>query len=272
MKILVLPMILGLILCAIGARAADEGATRGVTVQVNGIDLYYETRGSGNPLLLLHGFGACGREWAPFVPKLSENHRLIIVDMRGHGRSTNPANTFTHRQSAADLLALLDAIEIERFAAMGISSGGMTLLHMATRAPDRIEAMVLIGAATYFPDQAREIMRTASMETLPPEVREMQFACAARGEAQVRELVSQFSGFQDSFDDVNFTAPLLSTIRARTLVVYGDRDPFFPVEIAISMYRAIPDAGLWIVPHGGHVPVYDPAIAFAERAAAFLRQ
>ena len=58
--------------------------------------------------------------------------------------------------------------------------------------------------------------------------------------------------------DMNFTGPYLSTITARTLIVHGDRDDFFPVEIPLQMYRSIPSAALWIIPNGTHVPIYDP--------------
>ncbi len=148
-------MLLALSLSAmsIAAFAADKTPGRGRTVQVNGIELYYEEAGAGKPLVLLHGFGACAQTWQPFVAKLAERHRLIIVDLRGHGHSTNPGNTFTHRESARDVFALLDSLGIDRFSAMGISAGGMTLLHMATRQPARVESMVLIGAAPYYPNE-----------------------------------------------------------------------------------------------------------------------
>ena len=64
----------------------------------------------------------------------------------------------------------------------------------------------------------------------------------------------------DNYDDMKFSATDLSTIQARTLVVHGDRDRFFPVEIAVDIYRSIPDAALWIVPRGDHVPIHDPAV------------
>ncbi|MHB0960495.1 MAG: alpha/beta fold hydrolase [Pirellulaceae bacterium] len=68
---------------------------------------------------------------------------MIIPDLRGHGRSTNPTNKFTHRQSALDVCALLDELKIDKFGGMGISTGGMTLIHMATQQPERAEAIVL---------------------------------------------------------------------------------------------------------------------------------
>lgn len=250
--------------------APKETNTRGRTVQVNGVELHYEEYGAGKPLVLLHGFGGCTQNWHPFTAELSQHYRLIVVDLRGHGYSTNPENAFTHREVANDVFQLLDTLNIDRFSAMGISTGGMTLLHMATRQTQRISAMVLISATTHYPDQARAIMRRVSFRTMPLDIREMYRECAKRGDEQIRQLTTQFNAFHSDYDDMNFTAERLSAITARTLVVHGDRDAFFPVEIPVSMYRAIPNAELWIIPGGDHVPIYDAAIPFTSTALRFL--
>lgn len=245
----------------------------GTMVKVGDIAMHYEERGSGEPLLLLHGFGGCGGDWAPFAQELAKKYRVISVDLRGHGWSTNPANTFTMRQSGEDIAGLLDALKLDRVKAMGISAGGMTLLHLATRHPERIESMVLIGASTHFPNQTREITRQSRRETLPPPILEFYEACAKRGADQVDRLLTQFRGFSTSYDDMTFTAPTLSTIKARTLIVHGDRDEFFPVEIPVEMYGAIPGSELWIVPNGGHVPIYEAQMPeFLRIAVRFLEQ
>jgi pimeloyl-ACP methyl ester carboxylesterase len=249
---------------------SKSGAARGHTVQIDGIAMYYEEYGAGTPLVLLHGFGGCTRNWHPFVAELSERHRLIVVDLRGHGRSTNPENRFTHREAASDLFHLLDRLGVGRFSALGISSGGMTLLHMATSQPERLDAMVLISATSHFPAQARAIMRGASFGSMPRQVQEMYRACAERGDEQIRQLISQFNAFHDNYDDMNFTEQSLSAITARTLVVHGDRDRFFPVEIPVSLYRSIPGAALWIIPGGDHAPIYDSAVPFTSTALRFL--
>ena len=113
-------------------------------------------------------------------------------------------------------------------------------------------------------------MRRASFATVPQPVQEMYRECATRGDAQIRELVTQFNALHDNYDDMKFTEQELSTITARTLVVHGDRDRFFPVEIPVSIYRAIPDAALWIVPGGDHVPIYDSSVPFTSMALRFL--
>lgn len=74
------------------------------------------------------------------------------------------------------------------------------------------------------------------------------------GDEQIRNLRKQFHAFKDSYDDMNFTPPYLGTIRARTLIIHGDRDRFFPVEIPLEQYRSIPRSYLWIVPNADHVP------------------
>lgn len=249
---------------------AQETSAVGKVLHVNGIDMYYETSGTGPPLVLLHEFNSSGATWGAFVPEFARSYQVIVPDLRGHGRSTNPTRQFTHRQSALDVFALLDALGITQFKAIGISTGGMTLIHMATHQPSRVEAMVLIGSTIYFPEDARAIMRTATVESMTPNVYERRRPIHKRGDEQIRELQQQFNGFKDSYDDMNFTRPYLSTVSARTLIVHGDRDQFFPVEIPLEMYRSIPNAQLWIIPQGGHVPIFDPLVPFAPTALRFL--
>lgn len=238
----------------------------GKLVDLNGIKLHYEELGAGEPLLLLHGFGMCGKgDWGTIAGELAKTNRVILVDLRGHGWSTNPSGKFTMRQSAEDIRALLDSLGIRKIRAMGISAGGMTLLHLATKYPERIEAMVVIGATSYFPEQARRVIRGEAAAPPPKEVIDMFNECASRGEPQVRELMGQFLGFKDSHEDMNLTPPYLGTIKARTLIVHGDRDEFFPVDIPVTMYTSIPGSQLWIVPNGDHVPIY------GKRTPEFLR-
>ncbi|BBE19771.1 beta-ketoadipate enol-lactone hydrolase [Aquipluma nitroreducens] len=252
--------------------APKRTTTQGHSIQISNIEIYYEEYGVGKPLLLLHGFGGCSQNWHPFIDKLSEHFRLIVADLRGHGYSTNPENKFTHREAANDMFLLLEKLGINQFSAMGMSTGAMTLLHMATSQPSRIDSMVLISTTSHFPDQARAIMRRASFDTMPPEVRKMYRECAKRGDEQIRQLISQFNALHKNNDDMNFDAQSLSTITARTLIVHGDRDHFFPVEIPVSIYRSIPNAALWIIPGGDHVPIYEAKVPFTSTALQFLNE
>lgn len=243
----------------------------GHKISINETEIYYEVRGDGPPLLLLHYFGNCGQAWQPFVERLAQHYRLIIPDMRGHGRSTNPSGQFTHRQSALDMFALLDKLGIKRFKAMGMSSGGMTLIHMATQQPERIEDLVLIGATIYFSAPARATFRRSVPDSMTAAELKEWGQCSSRGEAQTHEVLAQFHRMKESYDDMNFTEPYLATITARTLIVHGDHDEIFPVDIPFQMYRAIPRSYLWIVPNGGHIPIFGKsAEIFLDKALAFL--
>ena len=230
----------------------------GHVIHVNGIDLHYVDRGKGEPLLLVHGFGGCsgGGQWGSIADALAQDYRLIIPDLRGHGWSTGAASSFTTLNASEDIAALLNSLGLRRVRAIGLSAGGMVLLHLATREPDRISSMVLVSTAQRIPSQTRAFARGMTMGTLTGRARELWQSCAVRGENQMRGLVDRFrSLFGNNTDDVNFSVARLSTIRARTLIVHGDRDKLFPVEIPFEMYRGIPNSELWIVPGGGHIPI-----------------
>jgi pimeloyl-ACP methyl ester carboxylesterase len=242
-------------------------------LQANGIELYYEVDGDGEPLLLLHGMTGCHEDWQyAGRQEFLRAYRLITPDARGHGRSTNPGKNITHRQCAHDTLALLDHLGIQRCRAIGVSMGGNILLHMATLQPERIAAMVVVSATMHFPEQARAIMRAFPVENQPASEWETMRRRHKNGDAQIVALWEQCRALKDSYDDMNFTPADLARISASTLIVYGDRDPLYPVEMAVEMYRAIPSAALWVVPGGGHGPIFlDAAPAFVHAALAHLR-
>ena len=237
----------------------------GHVIHVNGTDVHYVDRGKGEPLLLVHGFGACAADWGSIAATLAQDYRLIIPDLRGHGWSTDPATSFSTLRSSDDISALLNSLGLRSVRAIGLSMGGMVLLHLASREPDRISSMVLVSSASQLPDQARGISRGATMETLPSVTRDLYRSCAVQGEDQMQGMINRLRSFANDTDDINFSAAQLHTISSRTLIVQGDRDRLFPVETTIKLYRAIPNSELWIVPGGGHVPVW------GDRKPEFLR-
>src|SRR5438876_11671780 len=107
----------------------------GEIIRINGIEMYYEVRGAGAPLVLLHGGTGAGVNWSLIFKDTPAGYRLIVPDLRGHGRSTNPSGKFTFRQSAPDVLGLLGHRGCERRKAIGVSPAAMALWHMATRLP-----------------------------------------------------------------------------------------------------------------------------------------
>jgi pimeloyl-ACP methyl ester carboxylesterase len=99
-------------------------AMKAAIIPLNGIEMYYETEGTGKPLLLLHGGTGCQENWSHAGrDQFAREYTIILPDARGHGRTTNPQKTITHRQCALDTLALLDYLGISKCRAIGVSMG-----------------------------------------------------------------------------------------------------------------------------------------------------
>jgi pimeloyl-ACP methyl ester carboxylesterase len=268
---------IGLIACLLlfgQALGQTEAPPQGHIAAVNGIEMYYEDFGQpqASALVLLHWFGVSGEIWRPVVPELEKHYRVIVVDLRGHGRSSNPGNRFTIRQTALDVFALLDQLGIQKFKGIGVVLGAFTLLHMATEQPERVEAMALVGGASYIPDPLRAHLRNSPPEKMTAEDFDSMRKFAKGGGDQVRALAQIFYNFKDSYDDVNFTPPYLSTITARTLIVEGDRDDFIPMQMAVDLFRFIPHSYLWILPNRSLFSLFDPQSIqeFAQMALKFM--
>lgn len=270
-RIVISVAVIMLLVSAFQPGAARAQAERGETAELNGIELYYEITGEGEPLVLLHGFMNSCRAWDPMAEKLAEKYMVVAVDLRGHGHSTNPGGDFTMRQSALDIYALLDLLGIDRFRGMGISAGAVTLLHMATQQPDRVEAMVLVGSGIYYNGPCREQLAETAGREYSEQWWEYYRRMHPGGDEQIRALLRNLGSFTESYDDLAFTPPHLATIAARTLFVHGDRDYCFPASMVEEMYTAVPNAYLWIIPNGGHVPIYGKWLEpFADNSIEFL--
>jgi pimeloyl-ACP methyl ester carboxylesterase len=243
-----------------------------MVLRVNGIDLHWDETGEGEPLLFLHGGMGRGRDWTHIFAEPPAGFRIIAPDLRGHGGTLNPSGHFTFRQCADDVLALVRHLGVRPAKAIGVSGGGIVLLHMATIEPAAIASMIVVSAPPYFPAEARAIMRQFSEAALGEAELIRLRTIHPHGEAQLRQLIEMVRGFAATYDDVSFTPPHLATITADTLIVFGDRDFLYPVSLALELYRAIPKAWLYVVPNGPHGPVFGAhAAPFAVVALPFLR-
>lgn len=243
------------------------------TITVEDTELYVEERGNGAPLLLLHGLTGTGSDWQHVfdIDALARTFRVITPDARGHGRSTNPSGELTFKQCARDVVAILDALGIERAQAVGLSLGAKTLLHVATEEPERISAMVLVSATPRFPEQTRALFRSAASAEHSPEEWASMRCLHVHGDEQITALWRLPQRFAEDTTDMSFTPERLRAIRARTLLVSGDRDPLYPVELAVELFRGIRDSALWVVPGGGHGPIFlSERDAFVRVAMPFL--
>jgi pimeloyl-ACP methyl ester carboxylesterase len=240
-------------------------------LDVNGIGLYWEETGTGEPLLWLHGGMGRGADWRYIFKDAPAGYRLIAPDLRAHGSSIDPSGAFSFGQCARDVHALLQHLGLASVKAIGLSGGGIVLLHLATSMPASMSRMVIISAPPYFPEQARALQRQFSPAALGEAEMARMRERHKGGEEQIRQLFDIVHGMALDHDDVSFTPSKLSTITAETLIVFGDRDPLYPVSIAFELQHAIPRSYLWVVPNGGHGPVFGPAAGqFSTTVLAFL--
>lgn len=225
----------------------------------NGIKIYYEDTGKGEPILLLHNFYGTADQWKPYVEVYAKQFRTIAIDMLGHGRSDiykKDAIFFRHGDYAKVVLALLDFLKLNKVNAIGGSSGGMTLLHLNIMQPERFKSVVAIGAQIYFSKYTREWLTKRGQDSA--NVKFMEWATEQHGAEKAMVLARQFWQNLKLYGDPSFTPDILSTIKAKWLVVHGDNDEAVPLQQALEMHQYIPNSRLWIVPNGGHLPHLDP--------------
>jgi pimeloyl-ACP methyl ester carboxylesterase len=237
---------------------------------LNGADIYYEDHGQGEPLFLLHGFGGTASDWQLSIAEFSKQYRVIAWDMRGHGRSTTPDTSviFLHALAARDLLALMDTLKLDHVKAIGHSSGGIIILYAATMQPARFDAIVPVSAQLYYSVQTRAFIEQHAKPGSSPDINNGE---RRHGKAKDAFLDRQFYHFRLLQGDPAITPDQLATITARTLIVHGDND-FVPVSQAWEMYQHIPNAHLYIVPNGWHIPMLGPlnGADFRRRVLEFL--
>src|SRR2546421_182843 len=118
----------------------------GQYADVNGINLYYESQGTGRPLILLHGGLGSGEMFGPVLPQLAERHQVVTVDMQGHGRTADIDRPIDVRLMAGDIAALIDHLKLDKPDLVGYSLGGGVALHTAAQYPAKIRRLVAASA------------------------------------------------------------------------------------------------------------------------------
>ena len=264
-------IILIILLLLTSAKAQEPVSANGKFTTVNGAKIYYEESGQGEPLILLHGFGRTASDWQSFIPEFSRHYRVIVWDMRGHGRSTNPDTSvvFRHSSAARDLLTFMDNLKLDKVKVIGHSSGGIVTLYAATMQPERFDAIVPMSAQTYYSLQTREFIEKNAK---PESYYKFNDGEKLHGKVKGMQVARQFYHFHKLQGDPAITPDQLASIKARTLVIHGDND-FVPVSQAWEMFQHIPNAHLFIVPNGWHLPQVGPlnGADFMRRILEFLK-
>lgn len=225
---------------------------------INGISLYYATIGHGSPVVLLHGGLSNSDYWGNQIRVLARRHTVIILDSRGHGRSTRDVRPYGYDLMADDVVALLDRLHIKKVDVVGWSDGAILGLDLAIRHPDRI-GRVFAFAANTVTSGVQE-----GVEKAPVFAR---FIERARGEyAKLSATPKDYDAFVAQITKMwetepNWTDAQLQSIRAPVLVVDGDHDEAIKRAHTEYIAATIPNAGLLILPNTSHFAfLQDPAL------------
>jgi len=232
---------------------------------VGGQRLYYEVHGGdvhggdvhggGRPLVLLHGgLLTIGLSFGPLLGTLAAGRPVIAAELQGHGRTPDSDRPMTIEALAGDVIELLDQLEVAEADLFGFSLGGLVACAVALRAPARVGRLVVASADPYRPP-GRESVPVAD-ELLPTQadfeaMRDAYLAVAPdpghfdKFAARVTAMVHEVPGW---------TAGQLRSLRAPTLLVFGDRD-FSPLPDVVELYGLLPDARLAVLPHATHMDV-----------------
>src|SRR3954469_9734761 len=219
---------------------------------VNGLQLYYEVRGSGRPLVLLHGgLMTIDLNFGSMVEPLARNHRVVAVELQGHGHTADVDRPMTIEDQADDVVALLDHLEIADADLFGFSLGGIVACAVALRAADRGGKLILASADVYRPPAHDTAPIDDDRLPTPADFQEMRDAYEAVapdpehfdafGE-RLTAIVHGFAGWTDE----------LRTLRAPTLLMFGDRD-FVPLPDVVATAEVLPNAQLAVLPGTTHV-------------------
>lgn len=250
---------------------------------------WYEV-GRGRPLVLVHGLADDHRAWRRVVPALCLEHRVILYDLRGHGGTSLGDADGSLRQLSGDLVALLDALEIDRADLVGFSLGGTIVMRTAIEAGERVDRLVPVAtssrvgrsAAEWYATRSRLVREKAPelRETLENDTRDVygnhpeEFAAGWLIRSQSTEDPRGYGNACAAMAALN-EQPLdaeLGRIRAATLVVAGDRDQLCPPRAAEIIQQGIPGSRLAVLGGVGHpIPVEAPE-RLADVVSSFLRE
>lgn len=254
-------------------------------LSINGFQLRYESAGAGSPVVLLHGLGSSADDWQLQVPAFAARHRVLTLDLRGHGQS-HFVGPLAIEAMADDVARLLAQLSLHSTHLVGLSMGGCVALALAARRPEQARSLTLVNAfARYrpagFAGLVRGLQRAWLLRTRPvsdvaafvarglfpkPEQRPLYDAAVASLSRNSKAVYWAAMRAILTFDG----RAGLDAIRCPTLVVMGDRDRTVPRAAGEELARRIPGARALVLADSGHASPMDQAEAFNAAVLKFL--
>jgi pimeloyl-ACP methyl ester carboxylesterase len=252
-----------------GAPALPAATIEG-HVKTDGARIWYATYGNGMPVILLHGGLGHSGNWGNQVHALTASgYRVILIDSRGHGRSTRDERAFTYEQMSADVIAVMDTLELGKVAIVGWSDGACIAMILAMQAPARVAGVFFFGC-NMDPSGTKEIT-----ESNP--ILNRCFGRLATDYAALSATPGEFGAFAEALGVMmatqpNYDATDLATVHVPVMIVQSEHDEFIKRDHAEYLARSIPGAELVILPDVSHfAPLQRPA-QFNATMLKFVRE
>lgn len=223
---------------------------------VNGIELYYETYGNGEPLIMLHGNDGSIEAFRNQIPFFEKYYRVIAIDSRLQGKSGGSPDTISYELMASDFCALLDQLQIKSAYVLGWSDGGIDGILMALNCPDRVKKLAASGANT--------VADTTALS-------QADFDWMKKVVADTKSSAKEKALNQMMIDQPNIAYSALGKIKCPVLIMAGDRDMIKP-EHTLKIYQSIPGASLCIFPDSHHGVCQQHPELFNETVLRFFRK
>ena len=235
---------------------------------VNGIKIWYAVFGHGQPVILLHGGLANSNYWGNQVPALAKHYQVIVMDSRGHGRSTRNEQPYGYDLMASDVVGLMDFLKIQKAAIIGWSDGAILGLDIAIHHPERLTKLFAF-AANSDPSGVADISKS--------DVFNAYIARAAKEYEHLSATPTQYNAFLDQIGKMwatqpNFTEAQLRGITTPTWIVDADHDEAVKRENTEYMAKMIPNSGLLLQPEVSHFSFLQDPQQFTNDVLHFLQQ
>jgi pimeloyl-ACP methyl ester carboxylesterase len=248
---------------------AAEMEAEGQTVNVNGVDIYYEVYGEGNgdPVVLIHGGLSNGDHFVNQIPALAENHAVIVMDSRGHGRSSFNETPISYEVMAADVLGLLDHLEIDKASIVGWSDGGIIGLEIAINNPDRLDKVVAYGA-NFDPTGVRLDVGSNAYFNAYIERAAEEYQQNSPAPGRWEEFLTNISTMWATLP--NYTEEQLQGITTPFLILDGEGEEAIDLNQTKLMALLIPGAELNLMPGTGHFAMFEQPEEFNQIVLDYL--
>ena len=238
-------------------------------IEVNSIQLAYERRGKGTPLVLIHGFPLDHHTWDEIVPALEDSFDLIMPDLRGFGGSSTVDSFYTMEDFALDLAGLLDNLSIQQAAIAGHSMGGYVALAFARLFPERVRGLALVSSQAVADAEERKQGRYKSaaevaehgiasvVESMTPKfTTDKQLQDFVRSSMEQQQPAAYIGALKAMAERTDSTS-LLSSLKFPVVIVHGDADALIPIERAREVKTALPQAYFVEISGVGHLPMLE---------------